>query len=60
VTIEGLEETLYELETGQPYLIIDDVTVRQERARRRRNQTPDQPRLDVSLELFGYVREEPA
>jgi general secretion pathway protein M len=60
VTIEGLEETLYELETGQPYLIIDDVTVRQERARRRRNQPRDQPRLDVSLELFGYVREEPA
>jgi general secretion pathway protein M len=60
VTIEGLEETLYELETGQPYLIIDDVTVRQERARRRRSQPRDQPRLDVSLELFGYVREEPA
>jgi general secretion pathway protein M len=60
VTIEGLEETLYELETGQPYLIIDDVTVRQERARRQRSQPRDQPRLDVSLELFGYVREEPA
>jgi general secretion pathway protein M len=60
VTIEGLEETLHELETGQPYLIIDDVTVRQERARRRRSQPQGQPRLDVSLELFGYVREEPA
>jgi general secretion pathway protein M len=60
VTIDGLEETLYELETGQPYLIIDDVTVRQERARRRRNEPRDQSRLDVSLELFGYVREEPA
>lgn len=59
VTIEGLEETLYDLETGQPYLIIDDVTVRQERARRRR-EPQRQPMLDVSLELFGYVREEPA
>ena len=38
VTIEGLEDTLYELEAGQPYLIIDDVTVRQERVRRRRNE----------------------
>lgn len=60
VTIEGLEETLYELETGQPYLIIDDVTVRQERVRRRRSEAPGQPMLDVSLELFGYVRQEPA
>jgi general secretion pathway protein M len=60
VTIEGLEETLYDLETGQPYLIIDDVTVRQERARRRRREPQRQPMLDVSLELFGYVREEPA
>jgi hypothetical protein len=60
VTIDGLEETLYELETGQPYLIIDEVTVRQERARRRRSEPQAQPMLDVSLELFGYVREEPA
>jgi general secretion pathway protein M len=59
-TIEGLEETLFELETGQPYLIIDEVTVRQERVRRRRSEPEAQPMLDVSLELFGYVREEPA
>jgi general secretion pathway protein M len=60
VTIEGLETTLYELETGQPYLIIDEVTVRQERVRRRRNEPGEHPMLDVSFELFGYVREEPA
>jgi general secretion pathway protein M len=60
VTIEGLETTLYEIETGQPYLIIDDVTVRQERVRRRRNDPEKEPVLDVSLKLFGYRREEPA
>lgn len=61
VTIEGLETTLYDLETGQPYLIIDDVTIRQERVRRRRRNDPErEPMLDVSLELFGYLREEPA
>lgn len=60
VTIEGLEESLYELETGQPYLVIDDVTVRQERVRRRRSEPRAQPMLDVSLQLFGYLREEPA
>jgi general secretion pathway protein M len=60
VTVEGLEATLYELETGQPYLIIDDITVRQERARRRRNEPEREPMLNVSFELFGYRREEPA
>ena len=60
VTIEGLKTTLYELETGQPYLIIDDVTIRQERVRRRGNDPERAPTLDVSLELFGYLREQPA
>jgi general secretion pathway protein M len=61
VTIEGLAAALYELETGQPYLLIDDVTVRQERVRRRRRSEPkSEPMLDVNLELFGYLRTEPA
>jgi general secretion pathway protein M len=60
VTVEGLETTLYELETGQPYLIIDGITVRQERIRRRRNDAEKEPMLNVSFELFGYLREEPA
>jgi general secretion pathway protein M len=60
VTVEGLEKTLYELETEQPYLIIDHVTVGQEHARRRGSQPRDRPSLDVTIELFGYVREKPA
>jgi len=61
VSIEGLAATLYELETGQPYLLIDDVTVRQERVRRRRRSEPErEPVLDVNLELFGFLRVEPA
>ena len=61
VGIEGLAATLYELETGLPYLLIDDITVRQERVRRRRRgEDAQEPVLDVSLELFGYLRVEPA
>ena len=61
VSVEGLAAILYELETGQPYLLIDDVTVRQERVRRRRRSEPEsEPMLDVNLELFGYLRVEPA
>jgi general secretion pathway protein M len=61
VAIKGLEETLYSLETGQPYLLIDNLTIREQRARgRKRNEPSTEPMLDVSVELFGYLREKPA
>ncbi|MGH6942671.1 MAG: type II secretion system protein GspM [Geminicoccaceae bacterium] len=60
VTIEGLTKTLYALETGQPYLLTDELTVHEQRVRRRRNAPDLQPTLDVSLEVFGYLRQEPA
>ena len=48
---------LYELETGQPYLFVNELTVRQRRTRRRRRDEPEEePVLDVSFEVFGYVR----
>ena len=60
VTIAGLAETLYELETGQPYLLIDELTVREQRTRsRRRNEPESETQLDVSLELSGYLQAEP-
>ena len=61
VSIEGLAEILYGLESGQPYVLIDELTVRSQRERRqrRRNQTTTEsdPMLDVNLELSGFVRE---
>jgi general secretion pathway protein M len=60
VTIEGLAETLYELESGQPYLLIDQLSVREQRARRRRSDEPEtEASLDISLELSGYLHAEP-
>ena len=56
VTIAGLQETLYELESGQPYLFVDQLTVRQQRMRRRSAEAEQEPVLDVSFEVFGYVR----
>jgi general secretion pathway protein M len=60
VSIEGLAEILYDLEAGQPYVLIDELSVRSQRERRRRDQRGDDgdPALDVSLELSGFVREE--
>ena len=59
VTIDGLSATLYELETGQPYLLIDQLSVREQRVRRRRRDEPEpETSLDVTLELSGYLQAE--
>ena len=57
VTIEGLAETLYELETGQPYLLIDELTCASSgRAAAAATSRKARRSLDVSLELFGYLQ----
>jgi general secretion pathway protein M len=61
ITIEGLQETLYDLESGQPYLLIDQLSVREQRTRRRRSDEPEtEAQLDVTLELSGYLHAESA
>lgn len=56
IDIKGLQKLLYQLETGQPYLFVDQLTVRQQRIRRRSNEPEQEPALDVTFEVFGYVR----
>jgi general secretion pathway protein M len=60
VTIEGLAEILYGLEAGQPYLLIDELSVRNQRERRRRGEAVPETTLDVNLRLSGFVRATPA
>ena len=60
ITIEGLAETFYELESGQPYLLIDRLSVREESTQRRRRDEPETgARLHITLELSGYLHGEP-
>jgi len=56
VDVEGLQKVLYRLETGQPFLFVDQLTVRQQRTRRRSGDPDQEPVLDVSFEVYGYVR----
>ena len=56
VAIDGLAVILYELESGQPYVLIDELAVRSQRERRRGGGLDASPLLDVSLELSGFVR----
>lgn len=55
--IESLASILYELETGEPYLFVDALSIREPRRQRRRRDEPEgQPQLDVVLDLYGYMR----
>jgi general secretion pathway protein M len=56
IDIKGLQKVLYQLETGQPYLFVDQLTVRQQRMRRRSKEPEQEPVLDVTFEVFGYIR----
>jgi general secretion pathway protein M len=56
--IESLANILYELETGQPYLFVEALSIREPRRQRRRRDEPEQaPELDVVLDLYGYMRD---
>jgi general secretion pathway protein M len=55
VTTPALQSVLYELESGVPYLVVDNVAVLARRARRRR-ETQSQPQtLDVRFDLSGFM-----
>lgn len=56
VTVEGLETILYRLETTEPYLFIDELGIREQRVRRRRNEAVGETLLDVNLQVYGFVR----
>lgn len=55
---ESLATILYEIETGQPYLFVEGLSIREPRRQRRRRDEPEQaPQLDVVVDLYGYVRD---
>jgi general secretion pathway protein M len=55
--IESLATILYDLETGEPYLFVEALSIREPRRQRRRRDEPEQaPELDVVVDLYGYMR----
>lgn len=59
--LEAAVKIFYNLETGQPFLFIDNVSTRKSvrRVRRTRKRKPNvaADRLDLDFELFGYIHE---
>lgn len=56
VDVDGLQQLLYELETSEPYLFVEDLNIRERSLRRLRDEEEEAPVLDVSLEVSGYMR----
>ena len=54
-TIEALHQAVYDLETYKPYLMIDNIDVRNRQRRRRADQPEPEARLTIRLDLYGYL-----
>ncbi len=46
---------LYELETGEPYLFVDNLQIKSTTRRRRRKQQPAIDTLSIRFDVFGYL-----
>ena len=54
--IASLQTIFYLLESENTFLFLDNIDVRRQRARRRKNRTADDGRLTVRFDVSGYVR----
>ena len=53
--LENIVQAFHVIETGEPFVFLDNVSVRASRGRRRRGQTPTQQTMDIDMELIGYM-----
>jgi general secretion pathway protein M len=53
--LENIIQAFYVIETGEPFVFMDNVSVRASRGRRVRGQAPTLQTLDIDMELIGYM-----
>jgi general secretion pathway protein M len=56
LSLAALQRVLYELESGSPYLFVDNLAVRPNVSPRAGGQVDGDAPLDVSFDIYGYVR----
>jgi len=54
-TLEKIVQVIYAIETSEPFMFQDNISVRAKSGRRGRSKIPAPQRLDVDLELIGYM-----
>jgi general secretion pathway protein M len=53
--LENIVQAFHVIETGEPFVFLDNVSVRASRGRRLRGQAPTQQTMDIDMELIGYM-----
>jgi len=53
--LENIVQAFYVIETADPYIFLDNVSVRASRGRRVRGHTAPLQTLDIDMELIGYM-----
>ena len=53
--LENIVQAFHVIETGEPFVFLDNVSVRASRGRRLRGQTPTRQTMDIDMELIGYM-----
>jgi general secretion pathway protein M len=53
--LQNIVQAFHVIETGDPFVFLDNVSVRASRGRRLRGQVPTLQTLDIDMELIGYM-----
>jgi general secretion pathway protein M len=53
--LQNIVQAFHVIETGDPFVFLDNVSVRASRGRRLRGQTPTLQTMDIDMELVGYM-----
>ena len=53
--LQNIVQAFYAIETGEPFVFLDNVSVRASRGRRVRGQVATLQTLDIDMELIGYM-----
>jgi len=54
-TLENIVQVFYAIETSEPFMFLDNISVRAKSGRRGRSKIPAPQLLDMDLELIGYM-----
>jgi hypothetical protein len=57
-TLGSFARILYALESGKPYVFIDNLDVKNRRGRKAKQKEEEDPELVIRFDLYGYLRPE--
>lgn len=56
IRMQGLQEVLHTLESGMPFVFIDNIDVRRRKVSRQQLESDEEVYLDVRFDITGYMR----